>query len=208
MIDGAVGYTGGFGFDDKWLGGGRRPGEWRETNARFTWPAVIQLQASFIAKWAEAARELLTGGAFFPVASPPGPGAEARDAAHRSVDVRKLTNEERSDVQRPWLAARRSRERAPRLRAPELLRSSRKDATRPPDRPPRPAHCGARPRHAPRAHSAWNGSTGGVIQRPTIGTNSQSRITRRPRSAVARPTPLAADAVGPAFPRSGVTSVR
>jgi cardiolipin synthase len=60
VVDGAVGYTGGFGLDDKWLGGGRRPGEWRETNVRFTGPAVRQLQAVFVAKWAEAKGELLT----------------------------------------------------------------------------------------------------------------------------------------------------
>lgn len=61
VVDGAVAYTGGFGFDDKFLGGGRRPQEWRETNARFSGPAVAQLQTAFIAKWAEATGELLTG---------------------------------------------------------------------------------------------------------------------------------------------------
>ena len=61
VIDRAVGYTGGFGFDDKWLGRARQPREWRETNARFTGPAVDQLQAVFLAKWAEATGELRTG---------------------------------------------------------------------------------------------------------------------------------------------------
>ena len=59
VIDGEIAYTGGFGLDDKWLGGGRRRTEWRETNARFTGPAVAQLQAAFVAKWAEAAGTLL-----------------------------------------------------------------------------------------------------------------------------------------------------
>lgn len=59
VIDGAVAYTGGFGFDDKWLGGGRRAGEWRETNVRFTGPAVARVQESFVAKWAEATGTLL-----------------------------------------------------------------------------------------------------------------------------------------------------
>jgi cardiolipin synthase len=67
VVDGAVAYTGGFGFDDKWLGGGRQPREWRETNARFAGPAVTQLQAAFIAKWAEATGELLTGERFLPL---------------------------------------------------------------------------------------------------------------------------------------------
>ena len=61
VIDAVIGYTGGFGFDDKWLGAGRRPGEWRESNARFTGPAVAQLQATFVSKWAEATGELHGG---------------------------------------------------------------------------------------------------------------------------------------------------
>lgn len=61
VIDATLGYTGGFGFDDKWLGGGRRPREWRETNARFEGPATAQLQATFVAQWAEATGELHGG---------------------------------------------------------------------------------------------------------------------------------------------------
>jgi cardiolipin synthase len=61
VVDGRIGWTGGFGIDDKWLGDGRRPGEWRETNVRFEGPAVRQLQAAFVAAWAEATGELLTG---------------------------------------------------------------------------------------------------------------------------------------------------
>ena len=61
VIDGQVGWTGGFGIDDKWLGGGRRPGEWRETNVRFEGPAVLQLQTAFVAAWSEATGALLTG---------------------------------------------------------------------------------------------------------------------------------------------------
>jgi cardiolipin synthase len=66
VIDGATAYTGGFGFDDKWLGGGHLPREWREINTRFTGPAVMQLQAGFIEKWAEATGDLLTGDSFLP----------------------------------------------------------------------------------------------------------------------------------------------
>jgi cardiolipin synthase A/B len=61
VVDGSIGWTGGFGLDDKWLGAGRRPAEWRETNARFEGPAVRQLEAAFVAGWAEATGELLTG---------------------------------------------------------------------------------------------------------------------------------------------------
>jgi cardiolipin synthase len=69
VVDGRVGYTGGFGLADYWLGGGHAPDEWRETNVRFEGPAVAQLQAGFGATWAEASGELITGGTFFPQAS-------------------------------------------------------------------------------------------------------------------------------------------
>jgi cardiolipin synthase A/B len=61
IIDGRIGWTGGFGIDDKWLGDGRTNGSWRETNVRFEGPAVRQLQAAFVAAWAEATGVMLTG---------------------------------------------------------------------------------------------------------------------------------------------------
>jgi cardiolipin synthase A/B len=67
VIDGHIGYTGGFGIDDKWLGDGRTNGSWRDTNVRFLGPAVMQLQAAFAAGWAEATGELVTGQLFFPI---------------------------------------------------------------------------------------------------------------------------------------------
>jgi cardiolipin synthase len=66
VVDGRVGYTGGFGLADYWLGAGRKPSEWRETNVRFEGPAVAQLQAAFATTWAEATHELLTGSTFYP----------------------------------------------------------------------------------------------------------------------------------------------
>jgi cardiolipin synthase len=66
VVDGSIGYTGGFGMDDKWLGDGRHPDQWRETNVRFSGPAVRQLQATFANGWAEATGELLTGETLFP----------------------------------------------------------------------------------------------------------------------------------------------
>jgi cardiolipin synthase len=66
VVDGRIGYTGGFGLDDKWLGDGRRAGQWRETNVRFTGPAVAQLQGAFVEEWAEATGELLLESRLFP----------------------------------------------------------------------------------------------------------------------------------------------
>lgn len=61
IIDARIGYTGGFGIDDRWLGDGRHPDQWRDTNIRLQGPAVNQLQAAFCANWAEATGNLLMG---------------------------------------------------------------------------------------------------------------------------------------------------
>ena len=65
-VDGRVGYTGGFGLADYWLGNGRQKDQWRETNVRFEGPAVMELQAAFSAAWTEATGELLVDERFFP----------------------------------------------------------------------------------------------------------------------------------------------
>jgi cardiolipin synthase len=69
VVDGKVGYTGGFGLADYWLGNGRRTGQWRDSNVRFEGPAVMALQAAFSAAWAECTGELISGDIFFPPAA-------------------------------------------------------------------------------------------------------------------------------------------
>lgn len=66
VVDGRVGYTGGFGLADYWLGDGHHNDQWRESNVRFEGPTVAALQAAFAAGWAEATGELITGDMFFP----------------------------------------------------------------------------------------------------------------------------------------------
>ncbi|MEX2325451.1 MAG: phospholipase D-like domain-containing protein, partial [Gemmatimonadaceae bacterium] len=66
VVDGEIGYTGGFGLADYWLGDGHSEGQWRETNVRFGGPTVASLQAAFAAGWVEATGELITGDMFFP----------------------------------------------------------------------------------------------------------------------------------------------
>jgi cardiolipin synthase len=70
-IDGTIGWTGGFGISDKWYGNGRSKDQWRDSNVRFTGPAVSQLQAAFTACWAESTGDLLIP----PVVIPPEDGA-------------------------------------------------------------------------------------------------------------------------------------
>src|ERR1700686_3177346 len=69
VVDGKIGYTGGFGLADYRLGEGHHEDQWRETNVRFEGPTVAALQATFAAGWAEATGELLTGDMFFPKSS-------------------------------------------------------------------------------------------------------------------------------------------
>ena len=66
-IDGVIGYTGGFGIDDKWQGNAERDGRWRDTNVRFRGPAVSQLQGAFDRAWVETTGELLVGETYFPM---------------------------------------------------------------------------------------------------------------------------------------------
>jgi cardiolipin synthase A/B len=72
IIDGRVGFTGGVGIGDEWLGDARNPDEWRETHYRITGPVVATMQAAFIDNWSEATGELLQGDAFFPPLAPTG----------------------------------------------------------------------------------------------------------------------------------------
>lgn len=66
VVDGEIGYTGGFGLADYWLGDGKQSGQWRESNVRFEGPAVMGLQAAFAAAWAECTGELIAGDMYFP----------------------------------------------------------------------------------------------------------------------------------------------
>src|SRR5205814_7110378 len=66
VVDGRVGYTGGFGLAAYWLGNGHAKDQWRESNVRFEGPSVMQLQAAFAAAWVEATGELLVDDGFFP----------------------------------------------------------------------------------------------------------------------------------------------
>ena len=72
-IDGVIGWTGGFGIDDKWFGNGRTKDQWRDSNVRFTGPTVNQLQAAFTACWAESTGELLVARLPDPLPAPKAP---------------------------------------------------------------------------------------------------------------------------------------
>jgi cardiolipin synthase len=68
VIDGAVGYTGGFGLADEWTGESGTVA-WRDTSVRFRGPAEGALQAAFLASWAAASGTMVAGSRFLPQAS-------------------------------------------------------------------------------------------------------------------------------------------
>lgn len=65
VIDSRIGYTGGFGFADKWIPSADGPA-WQETTARFTGPAVLHLAGAFAIAWADATGQVLAGDGVFP----------------------------------------------------------------------------------------------------------------------------------------------
>jgi cardiolipin synthase len=73
VIDGRVGFTGGYGISDAWTGDGHSDEKhWRETNARIEGPLVHNLQAAFAESWLEATGILLGGDDYFPALQPRG----------------------------------------------------------------------------------------------------------------------------------------
>lgn len=71
-IDGRIGFTGGVGIDDRWVGDARNPKEWRETMVRLEGPVVAQLQSVFMEDWVHTTGEVLHGDRQFPSIPPAG----------------------------------------------------------------------------------------------------------------------------------------
>ena len=53
ICDEEIGFTGGVGIADVWLGDGRSPDCWRDTHSRIQGPAVAGLRAAFLDNWIE-----------------------------------------------------------------------------------------------------------------------------------------------------------
>jgi len=58
IVDEAVGFTGGVGIADEWLGDAEDADHWRDTHFRITGPAVDGLRAAFLDNWSETDLEL------------------------------------------------------------------------------------------------------------------------------------------------------
>jgi cardiolipin synthase A/B len=66
VIDGKIGFTGGHGVNDAWIGDGRTAEHWRQTDVRVEGPVVQQLQAAFVESWRRATGDVLGDDAYFP----------------------------------------------------------------------------------------------------------------------------------------------
>jgi cardiolipin synthase len=66
IVDGKVGFTGGVGIADQWLGHAQDPDHWRDSHFRIEGPAVAEMQAAFMDNWSETRGEVLDGLGYFP----------------------------------------------------------------------------------------------------------------------------------------------
>jgi cardiolipin synthase len=72
IVDGRVGFTGGVGVADHWLGDAQDPEHWRDSHFRVEGPVVAQLQGAFMDNWIESRGEVLDGPDYFPRLAPAG----------------------------------------------------------------------------------------------------------------------------------------
>ncbi len=67
IIDGKLGFTGGVGIANQWLGNAQNPNEWRDTHFRVSGPVVAQMQAAFMDNWIKAQGKVLHDLRYFPI---------------------------------------------------------------------------------------------------------------------------------------------
>ena len=72
IVDGKIGYTGGFCFEKRWLGDAGDKTEYHDSAVRATGPVVSQMQAVFGEDWIFTTGEILAGDVFFPKTTPTG----------------------------------------------------------------------------------------------------------------------------------------
>jgi len=66
IIDGRIGYIGGFGLAEEWTGHGQDKDHWRDAGLRVEGPIVSRLQAAFSENWIEETGEIMAGEKYFP----------------------------------------------------------------------------------------------------------------------------------------------
>jgi cardiolipin synthase A/B len=73
IIDGRIGFIGGFGLAAQWTGHAQDRDHWRDTGLRVAGPVVNRLQSAFCENWIEETGEIPAGERYFPHLSPIGP---------------------------------------------------------------------------------------------------------------------------------------
>jgi cardiolipin synthase len=66
VVDGKIGFIGGVGIADQWLGNAEDPGHWRDTHYRVEGPVVAHLQAAFTDNWTKTHADVLNEEDYFP----------------------------------------------------------------------------------------------------------------------------------------------
>jgi cardiolipin synthase len=72
VVDGRIGFTGGVGIADQWLGQAQDPEHWRDSHYKVEGPAVAQMQAAFLDNWVKTTGKVLQGEEYFPPLEPRG----------------------------------------------------------------------------------------------------------------------------------------
>jgi cardiolipin synthase len=72
VVDGRIGFTGGVGIADQWLGNAQSKNHWRDSHFQMEGPAVAQMQAAFTDNWTKVRAQVLLGSDYFPELSPAG----------------------------------------------------------------------------------------------------------------------------------------
>ena len=66
IVDGRIGFTGGVGIADDWLGHAQDKDHWRDNHFRVEGPVVAQMQAAFMDNWLKTHSQVLHGDDYFP----------------------------------------------------------------------------------------------------------------------------------------------
>jgi cardiolipin synthase len=72
VVDGRIGFTGGVGIADQWMGNGESKDHWRDSHYQIEGPAVAQMQAAFTDNWIKTRAKVLFGREYFPELKPVG----------------------------------------------------------------------------------------------------------------------------------------
>jgi cardiolipin synthase len=72
IVDGRIGFTGGVGIAQSWVGHAQDPEHWRDTHFRIEGPVVAQMQSVMLDNWVKTTGRVLHGPEYFPPLEPMG----------------------------------------------------------------------------------------------------------------------------------------